>query len=67
MQPLRQLHFLRLLADHNQQDNSEHDARKDQHLLIRQFLMSYESQSGNDAGKEETEQHSVENGLTAEL
>jgi hypothetical protein len=40
-----QLHLLRLLADHDQQDSSEHDACEHQHLLMRQLSIRYESQN----------------------
>ena len=56
---MRQLHFLRLFADHDQQHHAEQDAGRDQHFSIGKTLLQHKSQDGDDAGQNNAEQRAV--------
>ena len=51
-----QLHFLRLLADHNKQHNSQENPGGDQHFAVRQPLLENEGQYGHHSCQHHTQQ-----------
>ena len=57
--PVGELHFLRLFANHDQQHEPEHDAGQDQHPPIRQATMGEEGQPGHDAAERQPEQRAA--------
>ena len=62
---MRQLHFLRLLANHDQQNAAQQDAGEDQHPAIRQTAVGDKRQNGDDAGKQDSHQDAVSDGLAS--
>ena len=59
-EPVRELHFLRFLADHHQQYDAKHHTREHEHLLVGQALVRHEREDGDDAGEQQTDRHAVE-------
>ena len=55
-----QLHFLRLLADHDKQYHSEKNARSNQHFAIRQALLKNKSQQSHDYRERQSKQCSLQ-------
>src|SRR5262249_6664157 len=64
--PMRELHFLRLFADHHEQNDAQQNAGSDQHFAIRQFLLKDERQHRDDRRERDTEQRALQNNAAAE-
>lgn len=54
-----ELHFLRLFADHDEQDAAQEESGEHQHFPVGQFAMGDEGQHGDDAGEEKSEQRAA--------
>ena len=54
LNPVRELHFLRLLADHHNQYDPQQDAREDQHSPIRQSSMRHKGEDRDNPRKRES-------------